>query len=207
LLGALSFGTPGSGCLAEVGVESGSVGWRGYAGGEKKSQSACGEENEGGGFGDGGWSCFRGDGEVVVVGAFDGVGEVDQRIGAGDDGGGVEVAGGGDEGDEEGTGEGDAVEGKAIACVVKIREEGDIEGFAAESVDGSGGSEGRDGNEVGRVSEGELFGQGESVAAVIAGDGEKICGVGVGGAGEDQGGGEERECEESFAHGGIPFSN
>jgi len=32
-------------------------------------------------------------------------------------------------------------------------------------------------------------------------------GVGVGGAGEKQGGGEDRECEESFAHGGIPFSD
>ena len=29
----------------------------------------------------------------------------------------------------------------------------------------------------------------------------------VGGAGEDQSGGEERECEESFAHGEIPFSD
>jgi hypothetical protein len=29
----------------------------------------------------------------------------------------------------------------------------------------------------------------------------------VGGAGEDEGRGEERECEESFAHGEIPFSS
>ena len=29
----------------------------------------------------------------------------------------------------------------------------------------------------------------------------------MGGAGEDESRGEERECEESFAHGGIPFSD
>ena len=49
------------------------------------ADGAGGEQEEGGGLGDGGWiygSCLRGDGEVVEVGALDGVGQVDQLVGA-----------------------------------------------------------------------------------------------------------------------------
>ena len=145
---------------------------------------------------------------MVVVGAFDGVGEVEQLVGAGVDGGGVEVAGGGDEGDEWGAGEvTDVVKDQALACVADAGVEGDIEGFTADPVDGSSGGEGRDGDEVERDREGELLTEGEGVGVGVAGEGEEVGGVGVGGAGEDQGGGEEWECEESVAHGGIPFSD
>jgi len=185
-------------------------GW-GYASGEEENQSARAEENKGGGLGDGGRSwrgCFRGDGEVVVVGAGDGVGEVDQAVGAGVDGGGVGIAGGGDEGDECGTGENTyLVEAQTLACVADAGVEVDIEGLAADSVDGSGGGGGGDGDEVVFDREGELLRKGEGVGVGVAGDGEEVGGVGVGGAGEDQSRGEERECEESFAHGGIPFSD
>jgi hypothetical protein len=171
-------------------------------GGQEKSQGAGGEEKQGGWLGNGGrvWrGCLRGDGEVVVIGAIDGVSEVDQPVGAGIDGGGVEVAGGGDEGDEYGAGEGDVVEDQALAGVADVGEEGDIELVAADSVDGSGGGERGKGDEVGRDSEGELLRQGEGVGVGVAGDGEEVDGVGVGGYG--QSGGEDEEFGEEVTHG------
>ena len=53
---------------------------------------------------------------------------------------------------------------------------------------------------------GELLRKGEGVSAGVAGDGEEIGGVGVGG-GMDEGSGERQEGQQSFAHGGVPFSS
>jgi hypothetical protein len=152
----------------------------------ENAEGAGGEEWQGGRFRYA--TGFGSDGEGVVVRAFAGVGEVDQLVGAGVDGGGVEVAGGGDQGDQYGTGEVDVVEDKALAGVADAGEEDDIEGFAANSVDGSGGGEGRNGDEVEGDSEGELFREGEGVGVGVAGDGEEVDGVGVGGYGQSGGG-------------------
>jgi hypothetical protein len=67
-------------------------------------------------------------------------------------------------------------------------------------------SVGGDGDEVESDGEGELLREGEGVGVGVAGDGEEVGGVGVCG-GMDQSRGERQEGQQSFAHGGVPFSS
>jgi hypothetical protein len=166
------------------------------ADGAEEAHHSCCEEEQRGRLGRG---RLRRDGEVKVVWSRRGGElEIEESEGAGVDeccvGAGLRATG--QPGDEYATGEkvtvADAiVEDKAVQGRTDAGVEGDIEGLAADAVNGAGGCDGGDGDEVKLVGEGVRGREGKGEGVGVADEGG-VEGVGVGGYGEN-GGGEDEE--------------